>query len=109
MIRRRVPALCKGQYSTADVSGSGISYRRRYTANGEDSYVLVNLSGQATFSNIESGTYVELITGKTVKASGSLTTDKVEAGNMRIYVLQNSTAEKYGANGKIGEDGTYLK
>ena len=109
MLRRKVPALCKGQYSTADVSGSGISYRRRYTANGEDSYVLVNLSGQATFNNIESGTYVELITGKTVQASGSLTTDKVEAGNMRIYVLQNSTAEKYGANGKIGEDGTYLK
>ena len=109
LIRRAVPALRKGQYSTADISGSGMSYKRRYTANGEDSYVLVNLSGSATFNNVLAGTYVELVTGKTVQSNGSLTTESVGKGNMRVYVLQNDTASAYGATGKIGEDGTYLK
>lgn len=110
LIRRAVPALRKGQYSTKDVSGSGMSYRRRYTVGDEDSYVLVNLSGSATFKNVLNGEYVELITGKTVNINnGTLTTESVGAGNMRVYVLQNDTAKKYGANGKIGEDGTYLK
>ena len=104
-----VPA--KGhQYSTKNVTGDGISYRRRYTSDSEDSYVLVNLFGQATFSNVLNGEYVELITGKTVNVSdGTLKTEKVESGNMRVYVLQNETAESYGATSKIGEDGKYLK
>jgi len=34
-----------------------------------------------------------------------LTTDSVGKGNMRVYVLQNSS----GISGKIGEDGPYLK
>ena len=106
-IRRAVPALCKGQYKS---EGNGLSYRRRYTANGEDSYVLVNLSGSCTFNDVLNGEYVELVTGKTVTVSnGTLTTESVGKGNMRVYVLQNDTAEKYGATGKIGEDGTYLK
>ena len=108
LIRRAVPALRKGQY--ASQPNSGMSFRRRYTAGGEDSYVLVNVSGQATFTNVLNGDYVELITGKKVTVSdGTLSTEKVGKGNMRVYVLQNETAEKYGATGKIGEDGTYLK
>ena len=72
--------------------------------------MLVNVSGQATFTNVLNGDYVELITGKKVTVSdGTLSTEKVGKGNMRVYVLQNETAEKYGATGKIGEDGTYLK
>ena len=55
LIRRAVPALRKGQYSTKNVTGDGISYRRRYTSDSEDSYVLVNLFGQATFSNVLNG------------------------------------------------------
>ena len=110
LIRRAVPALRKGQYSTKDVSGSGMSYRRRYTANGEDSYVLVNLSGQATFSNVLNGEYVEIITGEKVSVTNNtLTTEAVGKSNMRVYVLQNDTAKMYGANGKIGQDGAYLK
>ena len=36
-IRKAVPALRKGQYSTEGINGSGCAaYKRRYTANGED-------------------------------------------------------------------------
>ena len=107
-IRAAVPALRKGQYSTSDISGSGMSFKRRYTEGSIDSFVLVNISGSATFSGIPSGNYVELITGKTVSVTGSsLTTESVGKGNMRIYVLDNG---KNGTDlGKIGTDGTYLK
>ena len=101
LIRRQVPALRKGQYSTQGVSGGGMAFKRRYTANGEDSFVCVALSGSATFTGIPSGTYTEVITGKTVQCNGTLTTESVGKGNMRIYVLNGP--------GKIGEDGAYLK
>ena len=101
LIRRKIPALRKGQYSTEGVSGDAMAFKRRYTANGEDSFVCVALSGSATFTGIPSGTYTEVITGKTVQCNGTLTTESVGKGNMRIYVLNGP--------GKIGEDGTYLK
>lgn len=101
LIRRQIPALRKGQYSTEGVSGDAMAFKRRYTADGEDSFVCVAISGSATFSGIPSGTYTEVITGKTVQCNGSLTTDSVGKGNMRIYVLNGP--------GKIGEDGAYLK
>ncbi len=101
LIRRQIPALRKGQYSTEGVSGDAMAFKRRYTANGEDSFVCVALSGSATFTGIPSGTYTEVITGKTVQGNGTLTTESVVKGNMRIYVLNGP--------GKIGEDGTYLK
>ena len=101
LIRRQIPALRKGQYSTEGVSGDAMAFKRRYTANGEDSFVCVALSGSATFTGIPSGTYTEVITGKTVQCNGTLTTESVGKGNMRIYVLNGP--------GKIGEDGTYLK
>lgn len=34
---------------------------------------------------------------------------EIGKANMRVYILQNATAEEYGANGKIGESLTYLK
>lgn len=105
MIRRAVPALQMGQYSTEGCSG-GMSFKRRYTANGVDSYCLVAISGQATFTGVENGTYVDVVTGNTVTVSGgTLTTDAIGQGNMRCYVLQTAGAP----SGKIGEDGTYLK
>ena len=70
-------------------------------ADGEDSFVCVSISGSATFTGIPAGTYVDAITGNKIQCNGTLTTDSVGKGNMRIYVLNGS--------GKIGEDGTYLK
>jgi hypothetical protein len=49
-----------------------------------------------------------LITG-TKKTGSTITTDSIWLGNMRVYVLQNDTANDYGATGKIGKDGAYLK
>ena len=103
LIRRAVPALQMGQYSRSDISGSSLSFKRRYTANGVDSFALVTISGSATFSNLPGGTYVDVITGNsvTVPNGGSLTANVSGKGNMRVYVLNGS--------GKIGVDGTYLK
>ncbi len=108
-IRRAVPALQKGQYSTEGCSGS-IAFKRRFTdaETGVDSFVLVAINGGATFSGVPNGTYVDLITG-TKKTGTTITTDSIGLGNMRVYVLQNATANDYGATGKIGKDGAYLK
>ncbi|MCX7882861.1 MAG: alpha-amylase family glycosyl hydrolase [Brevinematales bacterium] len=105
IIRRRIPALQKGQYSTAYISGDGMAFKRRYTdtARGIDSFVLVTISGSATFYNLPGGTYRDAITGdtKVVANGGSLTATCSGQGNARIYVLNGP--------GKIGEDGPYLK
>ncbi len=102
MIRRAVPALQKGQYTTQNVSNGNIAYTRRYTANGVDSLACVAISGGATFSNLPNGTYVDAVTGasKTV-SNGTLSVESLGKGNMRVYVLNGK--------GKIGENGTYLK
>lgn len=107
-IRRTVPALCKGQYSTKDCNGS-IAFKRRYTDDKMDSFVCVTISGDATFTGVPSGTYVDLVTGDKVECGGTLTAKCSGQGNMRVYVYQNETAKLYGANGKVGEDGAYLK
>ncbi len=103
-IRRAVPALRKGQYSTDGVSG-GLAYKRRYTEGSTDSFVCVTISGDATFSGVPSGTYVDMVTGDKIECNGTLTAKCSGKGNMRVYVLQTAGAP----NGKIGEDGTYLK
>ena len=110
-IRRAVPALQKGQYTTEGCNG-GMSYKRRYTNDeeGVDSYVLVAISGGCTFSGVLDGTYVDVVTGdKKVVTGGTLTTDSIGKANMRVYVLQNQTATDFGADGKIGDTTTYLK
>ena len=106
LIRRAVPALRKGQYSTEGVSGN-MAYKRRYTdaATNVDSFVCVALTDAATFTGIPSGTYVDAITGDTKQVGGSLTIPATGKGNMRVYVLQNSSTK----TGKIGEAGLYLK
>ncbi len=104
-IRAAIPALRKGQYSTSGCSGN-IAFKRRYTDSTTDSYVLVTIGGNATFTGVENGTYTDAITGDVKKVTdGKLSATCSGAANMRIYVL--STA-KTPAPGKIGTDGAYL-
>ena len=105
LIRAAVPALRKGQYSTDGCSGS-YAFKRRYTDDQTDSYVLVTINGSATFSNVLNGTYTDCVTGdvKTV-TNGTLTANCSGKGNMRVYVL---STDKTPAPGKIGDDGLYL-
>ncbi len=104
-IRMAVPALRKGQYSVDGCSGS-FAFKRRYTDDVTDSYVLVCISGNATFSNILNGTYTDCVTGdvRTV-TDGKLSVSCSGKGNLRVYVLSTS---KTPAPGKIGEDGKYI-
>ena len=104
-IRMAVPALRKGQYSTEGCSGS-FAFKRRYTDATTDSYALVTISGGATFSGVENGTYVDCVTGDTKTVNnGTLSVSCSGKGNMRVYVLNT---EKTNAPGKIGVDGKYV-
>lgn len=105
-IRRTIPALRKGQYSTEDCGDGAISFKRRYKDDEVDSFVLVAIGGQAKFNNVPEGDYIEVITGQTVSCSGSLTSEEIGRDNMRIYVLKTPSCE---IDGKIGKDGAYLK
>ena len=105
LIRAAVPALRKGQYSTEGCSGS-FAFKRRYTDSTTDSYALITISGNATFRNIENGTYTDVITGDTKTVNNNtLTASCSGKGNLRIYIL---STEKTPAPGKIGVDGKYL-
>lgn len=108
-IRRAVPALQKGQYTTSSnyVSGN-MAYARRYTADGTDSLALVTISDGATFKNIPNGTYIDAVTGdvKTV-SNGTLTVPSMSQGNMRVYVC--CAPGFTGISGRIGSTGSYLK
>ena len=104
-IRMAIPALRKGQYSTDGCSGS-FAFKRRYTDATTDSYALVTISGGATFSGIENGTYVDCVTGDTKTVTNNkLTVSCSGKGNMRVYVLSTT---KTPAPGKIGVDGKYI-
>ncbi|WP_055619037.1 carbohydrate binding domain-containing protein [Streptomyces sp. JHA19] len=100
-IRRAVPALQMGQYSTAGISGD-MAFKRRYTSGNTDSFALVTVSGGATFTAIPNGTYRDAITGDTrTVTTGTLTVPAPGKGNLRVYVLDGP--------GRIGVDGPYLK
>ncbi|NYD67367.1 alpha-amylase family glycosyl hydrolase [Agromyces atrinae] len=105
-IRRAVPALQKGQYSTEGVSG-GMAFKKRFTEGSVDSFVLVTISGSASFSGIPNGTYTDAVTGdvKTV-TNGSLSISANGKGNMRAYVL---SLPGNPAPGKVGNGSPYLK
>lgn len=104
-IRMAVPALRKGQYSVSGCSGS-FAFKRRYTDANTDSYALVCISGNATFTGILNGTYTDCVTGDTkTVTNGSLSVSCSGKGNLRVYVLSSS---KTLAPGKIGEDGKYI-
>ena len=104
-IRMAVPALRKGQYSVEGCSGS-FAFKRRYTDETTDSYALVCISGNATFTNIPNGTYTDCVTGDVKNVTnGSLSASCSGKGNLRVYVL---TTDLTPAPGKIGEDGKYI-
>ncbi|GGT33282.1 hypothetical protein GCM10010271_41470 [Streptomyces kurssanovii] len=100
-IRRAIPALQTGQYSTEGITG-GMAFERRYTSGGTDSFALVTVSGGAVYTGIPNGTYTDAVTGdsRTVN-DGRLTVAAPGKGNLRVYVL--------GGTGKIGTAGPYLK
>ncbi|MEU6105992.1 carbohydrate binding domain-containing protein [Streptomyces flaveolus] len=100
-IRRAIPALQMGQYSTQGISGN-MAFKRRYTAGGTDSFALVTVSDAATFTGVPNGTYRDAITGDTrTVTDGMLTVAAPGKGNLRVYVLNGP--------GKIGTAGPYLK
>ena len=109
-IRRAVPALQKGQYTTngSYVSGN-MAYIRRYTGDGIDSLACVAVTDGATFKNIPNGKYIDAVSGDVKEVTnGTLSVGSVGKGNMRVYVCCASGFK--GINGKIGPDGqTYLK
>lgn len=100
-IRRAVPALQMGQYSTEGISGT-MAFKRRYTSGSTDSFALVTVSDGATYTGIPNGTYTDAVTGdvRTV-SNGTLTVAAPGKGNLRVYVLNGP--------GKIGAAGPYLK
>lgn len=104
-IRAAVPALRKGQYSNEGCSGK-FAFKRRYTDANTDSYVLVTMSGNATFTGVLNGRYVDAITGDVQNVTdGKLTANCSGKGNLRVYVLDTAKTK---APGKVGEDGLYL-
>ena len=104
-IRAAVPALRKGQYSNDGCSGK-MCFKRRYTDDKVDSYVLVTISGDASFTGVLNGRYVDAITGDVQNVTdGKLTAKCSGKGNLRVYVLDT---DKTKAPGKVGEDGKYL-
>ena len=112
MIRRAVPALQKGQYTTSSnyVSNGNMAFVRRYTdsAEGVDSLACVAISGGATFKNIPNGKYIDAVTGDVQNVTnGTLTVPSIGTANMRVYVCCASGFT--GIDGAIGPTGTYLK
>ena len=104
-IRQAVPALRKGQYSMDGCNGS-FAFKRRYTDANTDSYALVCISGNATFSNVLNGKYTDCVTGEVINVTnGTLKANCSGKGNLRVFVLDT---EKTKAPGKVGEDGKYI-
>ncbi|MFG2869204.1 carbohydrate binding domain-containing protein [Streptomyces sp. NPDC048338] len=100
-IRRAVPALQTGQYSTEGISGS-MAFKRRYTSGTTDSFALVTVTGGASYTGIPHGTYTDAVTGDVrVVTDGKLTVAAPGKGNLRVYVLNGP--------GRIGAAGPYLK
>lgn len=104
-IRAAVPALRKGQYSNDGCSGN-MAFKRRYVDDKTDSYCLVTISGDATFTGILNGRYVDAVTGDVVNVTdGKLSVSCSGKGNLRVYVLDT---DKTKAPGKVGVDGKYI-
>lgn len=108
-IRRAIPALQKGQYTTDSSYVSGnMAFIRRYTDSDVDSLALVSISGSATFKNLPNGTYIDAVTGDAKQVTnGTLNVSATEKANMRVYVCCASGFT--GISGKIGGTSSYLK
>lgn len=108
-IRRSIPALRKGEYSTDGVNGS-LAFKRRYTdsSTGVDSFAVVSISDGATFTGIPNGKYIDAVTGDVKNVTnGTISIPSLGKGNMRVYVLDLGGINS--APGKIGDTGSYLK
>ncbi len=104
-IRQAIPALRKGQYSTEGVSGS-LAFKRRYTDDSTDSFVCVSISGNATFTGIPNGRYVDAVTGDVQNVTnGTLNISVSGKGNLKAYVLDTA---KTPAPGRVVTNGKYL-
>ena len=106
-IRRAIPALQKGQYSNEGCDGT-MAFKRRFTDDSTDSFVLVTVSGSATFTGLPEGTYIDVVTGdeKIIEKGGTIEANCSGKANARIYVL---TTTKTKAPGKITGSSPYLK
>lgn len=108
-IRAAVPALRRGQYSVEGVDGN-IAYKRRYTDADTDSFACIAVSGNATFTGLPGGTYVDACTGDSVNIpeGGTLNVSCSGKGNLRVYVL---STDKTPAPGVVGADidDTFIK
>ena len=108
MIRRAIPALQKGQYTTSNVTGGNMAFTRRYTANGVDSLACVAISGGATFTGLPNGTYIDAVTGDTKQVTnGTLSVSASGQANLRVYVCCAGGFQ--GISGKIGDSGSFMK
>lgn len=96
-LRAAIPALRKGQYSTNGCSGS-FAYKRRYTDSTTDSFALIALSSDASFSGIPNGKYTDAITGDVKNVTnGSLSTSGIKGqGDLRVYVLDTELTKAPG-------------
>lgn len=109
-IRRAIPALQKGQYTTSStyVTGGNMAYVRRYTDESTDSLACVAISSGATFKNIPNGKYVDAVTGEPIQVTnGTLTVPNIGKANMRVYVCCADGFD--GIDGAIGGTSPYLK
>ena len=106
-IRRAIPALQKGQYSNEGCDGT-MAFKRRFTDDSTDSFVLVTISGSATFTGLPEGTYIDVVTGdeKIIEEGGTIEANCSGKANARIYVLTTTKTE---APGKISGSSPYLK
>ena len=104
-LRQAIPALRKGQYSTDGCKGD-MAFKRRYTDSNTDSFALVSISGDATFTGIPNGKYVDAITGDVQNVTDGILTAKVSGkGNLKVYVLDT---DKTPAPGRVITNGKYL-
>ena len=104
-LRQAIPALRKGQYSVDGCSGN-MAFKRRYTDSTTDSFCLVAISGNATFTGIPNGKYVDAVTGDVKNVTnGTLSASVSGKGNMKVYVLDTA---KTPAPGRVITNGTYL-
>ena len=79
-------ALRRGQYTTSNVSGSGMAFTRRYTADGVDSVAAVCISGNANFNSLPNGTYKDLYGGSTTQVTNG--TLYANTSDVQIWVKQ---------------------